>query len=44
MSKTPNRSVRIPDALWNKVRAKAKEQHTTATAIIIRLLREWVNK
>jgi hypothetical protein len=42
MGKTPNRSVRIPDKLWKQVQAKAKREHTTVSAIIIRLLVQWL--
>ena len=41
---TPARSVRIPDALWKKAKAKAKSQHTTVTAIIVKALYDWVNE
>jgi hypothetical protein len=39
---TPARSVRIPDKLWKQVQAKAKREHSTVSAIIIRLLVEWL--
>jgi hypothetical protein len=39
---TPARSVRIPDKLWKQVQAKAKKEHTTVSAIIIRLLLDWL--
>jgi hypothetical protein len=39
---TPVRTIRIPDKLWKQVQAKAKREHTSASAIIIRLLLEWV--
>jgi len=42
MTNTPARSIRIPDGLWKKVKAKAKREHTTVSAVIIRLLVEWV--
>ena len=44
MAITPPRSVRIPDVLWKKAKAKAKTQHTTVTAVIVKALYEWVNE
>lgn len=44
MGTTPNRSIRIPDALWKKVKAKAKSEHKTVTQVIIALLFKWVNE
>ena len=44
MAITPPRSVRIPDVLWNKAKAKAKFQHTTVTAVIVKALFDWVNE
>jgi hypothetical protein len=44
MAITPPRSVRIPDVLWKKAKAKAKVQHTTVTAVIVKALYEWVNE
>tara|TARA_R110000822_G_scaffold1273_4_gene5781 strand:- start:1040 stop:1174 length:135 start_codon:yes stop_codon:yes gene_type:complete len=44
MTNTPARSVRIPDALWKKAKAKAKREHTSVSAIIIRLLVEWIEQ
>lgn len=41
---TPNRSIRIPEALWRKVKIKAMREHTTATAIIISLLVKWIDE
>jgi hypothetical protein len=43
MAITPPRSVRIPDVLWRKAKAKAKTQHTTVTAVIVKALYDWVN-
>ena len=42
MPTTPARSVRIPDVLWKK--AKAKAQHTTVTAVIVKALLDWINE
>jgi len=41
MAITPPRSVRIPDVLWRK--AKAKTQHTTVTAVIVKAFYDWVS-
>jgi len=39
---TPARSIRVPDSLWKQVQAKAKKEHTTVSAVIIRLLVNWL--
>jgi macrodomain Ter protein organizer (MatP/YcbG family) len=44
MSNTPKRSIRISDVLWQKVCAKAKEEETTVSAVVIRLLRAWLKE
>jgi hypothetical protein len=44
MAITPPRSVRIPDVLWKKAKAKAKAQHTTVTAVIVKALYDWINE
>ena len=44
MAITPPRSVRIPDVLWKKAKAKAKVQHTTVTAVIVKALYEAVRE
>jgi hypothetical protein len=44
MAITPPRSVRIPDVLWKKAKVKAKVQHTTVTAVIVKALFDWVNE
>lgn len=36
--RTPPRSVRIPDAVWNAARERAEREGTTVTAIILRAL------
>lgn len=36
--KTPPRSVRIPDAIWNAARERAEREGTTITAVILRAL------
>jgi hypothetical protein len=42
MSNTPIRSMRIPDKLWVKAKAKAKREHTTVSAIVVKALLDWV--
>lgn len=44
MSNTPARSIRIPDKLWVKAKAKAKREHTTVSAIIVKDLLDWVGE
>ena len=44
MAITPPRSVRIPDVLWKKAKAKANVQHTTVTAVIVKAIYDWVNE
>ena len=45
MSKgTPHRPIRINDALWAKVQAKAAKEGTTASEVIRRLLAAWVEE
>ena len=39
---TPMRAVRIHDKLWKQAQAKAKREHTSVSAIIIRLLLDWL--
>ena len=43
MSITPARSIRILDKLWAKAKAKAKREHTTVSAIIVKALLDWVD-
>lgn len=40
--KTPRRSFRIPDDLWDAARAKAKERGETVTDVVIRALKRYV--
>jgi hypothetical protein len=42
MSVTPIRSIRIPQALWLKAKAKAKAENDTVSRIIVKLLSDWV--
>ena len=44
MSNTPARSIRIPDKLWVKAKAKSKREHTTVSAIIVKALLDWVGE
>jgi len=39
---TPLRSIRVDSDLWQLVQIKAKKQGTTASAIIIQALREYI--
>jgi predicted DNA-binding ribbon-helix-helix protein len=39
---TPLRSIRIDAELWQSVKEKARNEGTTATAIIINALREYI--
>jgi hypothetical protein len=41
---TPLRSIRVDADLWQLALEKARNEGTTATAIIIQALREYVNK
>jgi len=34
--------MRIPDKLWVKAKAKAKREHTTVSAIVVKALFDWV--
>jgi len=36
--RTPPRTVRIPDPIWNAAKARAEREGTTVTAIILRAL------
>ena len=44
MSKTPIRTIRIPDVLWANLQNKATKEHTTASGIIIRLLLNYLEE
>jgi hypothetical protein len=39
---TPQRQVRIPNDVWYGAARKAEAEGTTASAVVRRLLREWV--
>lgn len=38
MGATPIRHLRIPDDLWERVKARAASEHTTATAWVVALV------
>ncbi len=40
--KTPLRSMRIDDDLWNAVRVKTKREGRSVTSVIVRALRNYV--
>lgn len=39
---TPNRTVRVPDELWEAVMRKAQERGETVTDVIIRALKRYL--
>lgn len=41
--KTPIRSIRIPDALWADIQAKADREGVTASDAVRDLLEQWVH-
>jgi hypothetical protein len=40
--RTPKRTVRVPDDLWQAVKEKAKDQNETVTEVIIRALKRYL--
>ncbi len=40
--KTPKRSVRVPDELWQAVKVKAKQRGETITDVIVRALKRYL--
>ena len=42
--KTPTRTVRVPDDLWDAVKAKAASENRTVTDVIIRALEAYVRE
>jgi hypothetical protein len=42
--RTPNRSVRVPDELWNAAQAIAKGRGETMTDVIVRGLQDYVRE
>jgi len=43
MAKTPTRTLRVPDALWNAAKLKAAEESTTLTAVLIFALEAYIS-
>ena len=43
MPTTTQRNVRVPDELWARAQAKARSEYTTVSAVLVRLLNDWVN-
>ena len=41
---TPLRNLRIPDELWDAVRAKAEAEGTTVTAVFIAALQRYLRR
>ncbi len=41
---TPVRKVRVPDELWRRALARAEEEGTSVSAVIVRALEEWVER
>ncbi len=41
---TPLRNVRVPDELWGRALARAEEEGTSVSAVIVRALEEWVEQ
>ena len=41
---TPLRNLRVPDELWDAVRAKAEAEGTTVTAVIIAALQRYLRR
>ncbi len=39
---TPARNVRVSDELWGRALARAEEEGTSVSAVIVRALEEWV--
>lgn len=42
MPATPNRTVRVPDDLWEAVKRKAADRGETVTDVILRALRRYL--
>lgn len=41
---TPGRSIRIPDEMWQALRARADERGETVTAVVLRALRRYLRE
>jgi len=44
MPETTPRAIRIPDDLWHAALAKAREDGTTVTAVVLAALREFIGR
>lgn len=44
MPKTPKRSIRVPDQLWQEAKRKAADRGETLTDVIVRALRRYVRE
>jgi hypothetical protein len=42
--KTPTRTIRVSDAIWDAVKLKAAEEKRTVTDVIVSALREYLKK
>lgn len=42
--KTPHRTIRVPDDLWDEAKTKAAEREETVTEVILRALRRYVKR
>jgi predicted DNA binding CopG/RHH family protein len=42
MPATPNRTIRVPDELWEAVKRKASDRGETVTDVILRALRRYL--
>lgn len=40
--KTPNRTIRVPDEIWEAARRKAADRGETITDVIVRALKQYV--
>ncbi len=40
---TPIRNVRVPDEVWGRALARAEEEGTSVSAVIVRALEEWTS-
>lgn len=41
---TPNRTIRIPDEVWEALRARADERGETITDVVLRALRAYLRE
>ena len=40
----PSTNLRVPDDLWKDVKRRAREEHTSANAVVIKALEAYVSK